>query len=340
MLFHTLEFFYPAFFFRLYQLHGQILVDDEWHAVHKILNFGYLGIFADFGMADHCIPFTLLYEFLLNNFWISEFLMHLPSIAAGLLALLIVPLWLRRVIGKRAALVTAFLLSISPLHVFYSRMARPYALSMLLSFIAVMAFYSWWTQTGKAWIVIYVITGVASVWCLLPALPFVAGPFLFALLHSASSRQLSRGIKRLVVPGISFLAGLLVLLLPPIISNSNIREKAGRETVTLTSLIGSCELFAGTSHLWLVAIMLLLTIAGVYLLIRKNFLFGLYAFILVWLQIVGFLVAEPLGSSLSILLNRYSIAVLPFVAALAAMPLAQETSISFHINIYIKQWRD
>ncbi|MCK5795013.1 MAG: hypothetical protein KAH12_09910, partial [Anaerolineales bacterium] len=97
MLFHTLEFFYPAFFFRLYQLHGQILVDDEWHAVHKILNFGYLGIFADFGMADHCIPFTLLYEFLLNNFWISEFLMHLPSIAAGLLALLIVPLWLRRV---------------------------------------------------------------------------------------------------------------------------------------------------------------------------------------------------------------------------------------------------
>ena len=35
-------------FFRLYQLPGQILVDDEWHAVHKILVSGYQGIVTGF----------------------------------------------------------------------------------------------------------------------------------------------------------------------------------------------------------------------------------------------------------------------------------------------------
>ena len=313
-------------FFRLYQLRGQILVDDEWHAVHMILGFGYRGIFTDFGMADHCIPFTLLYEFLLNNFWISEFLMRLPSIAAGFLALLIVPLLLRRVIGKRAALVTVCLLSISPLHVFYSRMARPYALSMLLSFIAVMAFYFWWTEKGKAWIYIYVITGAASVWCLLPALPFTAGPFLFALFHSAFRKELTQGIKKLLVPGLGFLAGLLALLLPPIMSKPGaIWEKAGQDTVTLQSLIGSCELFAGTFHLWLVVGLMLLSAGGFYILIRRNFLFGLYSLVLVCLQIAGFLIAGPVGSPMSILLNRYSIAVLPIFLAWVAMPFAQDT---------------
>ncbi|MFH1965688.1 MAG: glycosyltransferase family 39 protein, partial [Acidobacteriota bacterium] len=317
-------------FFRLYQSTEQILVDDEWHAVHKILMSDYWGIFTDFGMADHCIPFTLLYEFLLNKLWISELMMRLPSITAGFLALLVVPLLLRRIIGNKAAVVTACLLSISPLHVFYSRIARPYALSMLLSFIAVRAFYFWWTEKGKAWISVYVITGVSSVWCLLPALPFVAGPFLFAVLHSAFRKDLKHGVRRLLVPGISFIVGLLVLLLPPFMSKPGaIWEKAGRDTVTVQSLIGSCELFAGTSHLWLVVVMTLLSAAGVFILIRKNSLFGLYSLVLVWLQIIGFLIAGPLGSPMSILLNRYAIAVLPFILAWVALPLVQKTGIKW-----------
>ena len=123
-------------FFRFYQLPGQILVDDEWHAVHQIIAFGYPDIFNDFGTSDHCIPLSLFYEFLLNNLWISEFLLRLPAVAAGFLALLIIPLMLAKPLGTRAAMATACLLAISPLHVFYSRLARPYAISMLLSFIS------------------------------------------------------------------------------------------------------------------------------------------------------------------------------------------------------------
>ncbi len=317
-------------FFRLYQLPGQILLDDEWHAVHKIIVSNYWGIFTDFGLADHCIPFTLYFEFSRNNLWVSEFLMRLPSIISGFLALLVVPLLLRKLIGTRAAVVTACLLSISPLHVFYSRYARPYAFSMLLSFVAVMAFYYWWTEKRKAWIVLYVITGVLSAWSLLPALPFVAGPFLFAILHAAFGKELWHGIKRLLVPGLCFAAGLLVLILPPIMSKpAALLSKAGRDSVSLDSLKGTCQIFAGTFHIWLVIIMLFLFAAGLYFLSRENYLFGLYTFSLVWLQAAGFLIAGPVGSNVSMVFNRYSIAVLPFLLAWVAVAL---------VHKYRKKW--
>ena len=312
-------------FFRLYQLPGQILLDDEWHAVHKLIAADYWGIFLDFGWADHCIPFTLFYEFLRNNFWISELLMRAPSIIAGFLALLAVPLFLKKLIGTRAAVVTACLLGISPLHVFYSRYARPYAFSMLLSFVAVMAFYYWWTEKRKAGIVLYVITGVLSVWSLLPALPFVAGPFLFALLHAAIKKELWKGIKRLLVPGLCFAAGLTALILPPIISRpAALLSKAGQDAVSFQSLIGTLQIFAGSFHVWLVIIMLLLFAAGLYFLSRENYLFGLYTFFLVCLQAAGFLIARPTGSNVSMVFNRYSIAVLPFLLAWAAVALVHK----------------
>src|SRR5919109_356070 len=38
---------------RLYQLPGQILIDDEWHSVHKLLQAGYGDIATHFGFADY-----------------------------------------------------------------------------------------------------------------------------------------------------------------------------------------------------------------------------------------------------------------------------------------------
>jgi len=307
-------------FFRLYLFCGQILVDDEWHAVHKILVCGYREIFTDFGMADHCIPLSLFYEFLLNNLWISELTMRLPSMAAGFLALLVVPLMMARPLGAKAALVTASLLSISPLHIFYSRLARPYAISMLLSFIAVMAFYYWWSGKGRAWLGIYTGAGVLSVWFLLPSAPFVGAPFIFAILDGISRRETGEAFRRLLPPGILVSLGLMTVLLPPFLSKPEaLLEKAGRESVTLQSLSGSLELFSGTRHWWLIVLLVVLAGTGFRALFRKHRLFALYSLSVVILQLAGFLAAGPAGSSWSILLNRYTIAVLPFLLAWIAV---------------------
>jgi hypothetical protein len=43
---------------RLYQLSDQILVDDEWHALHALLAGGPLDIFLNFGALTTRLVFT------------------------------------------------------------------------------------------------------------------------------------------------------------------------------------------------------------------------------------------------------------------------------------------
>lgn len=53
---------------RLQQLSIQWLMDDEWHALHKLLSgAGYADIASSFGSADYSIPLTLLYRLLLGD---------------------------------------------------------------------------------------------------------------------------------------------------------------------------------------------------------------------------------------------------------------------------------
>ena len=51
-----------AFFLRAQQLGRQVIIDDEWHAIHKLLASGYGGILTSFGQVDHSIPLTLFYK--------------------------------------------------------------------------------------------------------------------------------------------------------------------------------------------------------------------------------------------------------------------------------------
>ena len=44
---------------RAWQLDIQILIDDEWHAIHKLLRSGPLDIATHLGYADYSIPLTL-----------------------------------------------------------------------------------------------------------------------------------------------------------------------------------------------------------------------------------------------------------------------------------------
>ena len=50
-----------ATWLRVHHLGHQVPVDDEWHAIHKLMTSSYGEIARSFGMADHSIPLTLLY---------------------------------------------------------------------------------------------------------------------------------------------------------------------------------------------------------------------------------------------------------------------------------------
>ena len=62
--------------------------------------------------------------------------MRWPMMLAGIATLVALPLYARRYLGAGTALFFSVLLAISPMLVFYSRMARPYALTLLLSLVA------------------------------------------------------------------------------------------------------------------------------------------------------------------------------------------------------------
>ena len=83
-----------------------------------------------------------IYDWMLAH-WLglSETAMRLPMLLSGLATLVLFPLFAARRFGYPVAALFAVLLAISPLLVLYSRMARPYAITLLLGWIAHAAFH-------------------------------------------------------------------------------------------------------------------------------------------------------------------------------------------------------
>src|SRR5207249_10578747 len=125
---------------RFDQLASQLLLEDEWHAVYRVVHESPAEIFRDFAHSDSSIPLTLLYALEARVPGLSELGMRAPLIVAGVATLILFPWYPARRIGAAEALVFAALLAISPLLYFYSRTARPYALPLLPAWIAPVAF--------------------------------------------------------------------------------------------------------------------------------------------------------------------------------------------------------
>src|SRR5438093_13553475 len=80
---------------RLDQIREQIVLDDEWHALHAILRFGYGRILTHFGWTDVCIPLAVYDKAVADTVGLSETWMRLPVLLAGIGSLLVLPLMLR-----------------------------------------------------------------------------------------------------------------------------------------------------------------------------------------------------------------------------------------------------
>ena len=240
-------------FLRVWQLGTQILLDDEWHAIHKLIASDYRHIATHFGLADYCIPLTLLYKFFALHGGLTELKMHALPLLAGV-ALLVVAFWLpRRWPEWPTRALWIALMAISPIMTYHSRTARPYAITTLLVFIAVIAFYE--AMRGgqrNRWAVLYVVCTALAGWFHLVTLPFTLAPFLFfgiVSLIEIAKRRAFRMLGFLVAIGIVTLALLVIALLPPFIGDwQAISGKTGTDSVTFESLYRTMLLCFGTAH--------------------------------------------------------------------------------------------
>lgn len=252
---------------RLDQFSTQLLIDDEWHAVHKLLAVGGAKeIFLSFGYADHSVPLTLLYWLQSSWFGLSEVGMRWPMMACGLLTLVFFPAHVMRVLGRREAVVFAWLLALSPMLVNYSRTARPYAMTLLLSYLAYWAFHEYLRRPkGTIYGVISGVCMVLASWLHPIIVFFLVAPFVVEGIEALRAAPLERWlrIRRLLVLGLPVAGGILALLLPTLLSDpAAVARKMGTHGIELDTFVGAWHLWTGASSPAVAMLFLVLAALG------------------------------------------------------------------------------
>jgi len=232
---------------RLDQFAVQVLLDDEWHAVHQVLNHGPASLYFQLGHADYGIPLALYDWALAQTIGLSETAMRLPMMLCGLATIVVFPLAVARRVGRAEALAFALLLATSPLLIAYSQIARPYAISVFLGWVAHRAFLRYWEGDGRAGVV-YALATAFTVWMHMVIAPFVLGPIAWAAWTTMRERGERRArLRRLAAVAMPTLAAIAALLGPPLFAQAEaITGKSGFVAPELNSLRGAYYLWSGT----------------------------------------------------------------------------------------------
>jgi hypothetical protein len=307
-------------YLRFTQLRAQVLVDDEWHAIHKLVQSDAAGIATSFGLADHSIPLTLYYRELALHGGLTEWQMHLPLLLSGIALLVVAPLLLLRSHASLPVRATwLLLLAISPLLVYLSRTARPYALTCVLAFSAVLAFRNWWYRAprGLAWATGYVMATALAAWLHLVTLPFTLLPFLYYglwAIRSPTASDIRKGLSRLAYVAVATAIPLAIALLPPVLgSMGQLSEKAGADLVTVDSAYRTALMLFGITSPWLLVVSGLLCGAGVVHWWRRDRDFVAYVTFLCVGTLVAIVSARPSWVHHPLVLARYLLPALPFM---------------------------
>ena len=260
-------------FLRWYQLDGQILLDDEWHAINKLLRADARDIATHFGLADYSIPLTLYFRFLYLHGGLTEWGMRLPMLLAGVGLLLAAPWLSRQFVSSSVRAVWVGLMALSPMMVYHSRTARPYAITTFLCVVAILAFHHWWRSHRRSgrWAALYIVATFLSGYLHLITLAFALTPFVFygvvALADCATkSRRLQglRELRDLALLGVATALPLAAALLPPLMTDwASLAAKAGTDSVTLHSGYRTLLICFGIADPWLLAIGIVLCAVGV-----------------------------------------------------------------------------
>ncbi len=300
-------------------IEGQVLADDELHSVHAALAMPVGEIFQTwtFDGADYGVPTTLIHRFAMDRGLVfSELTFRAVSLAAGLVAIVLIPWLAAPRLGHRGAIGLSWLLAISPMLATYSQIARPYMLATLLLSCAVLLFDRWLRERSRSTAVACAFAASLAIYSHLATAPAVAGLFLFGAMRLGPHPSAARPLLGLVAA-----TGLLVgaLLLPAweslvsIITTTRDGQPPSASAwfsvlrLQVGSLSGAGFIVAG-----------LVAIRGVHVLWKRERVFVTALASVIAAQLAGLVLLAPDRLEEAVVLNRYVLVVLP----LALMPLA------------------
>lgn len=313
---------------RWYQAGIQVLIDDEWHAIHMALRSGFIGIFTHFGHADHSIPMTVYFRWLYDRDMLSEWSMRLPMLIASSALLVIAPLLLRDLATYSTRALWTILLALSPLMVYLGKTARPYALTSFFTFVSIIAFYRWWkTQSGwRIWAISYVIATFIAGYLHPLTLVFTLSPFIYygvstlrdlcvPLKHYDSMYALGRLLRLGIVTALL----LGIALLPPfMVDAASLVSKAGTDTVTIESIWRTALMLFGISNPWLGILFILMLSLGGYSLWRCDRGFTGYIGLVIFVGVTVIALVRPAWIQHPLVYARYVLPILPFLLLFVA----------------------
>lgn len=304
---------------RIRGLGSQIVIDDEWHALHKLMRADMLDIITHLDYADYSIPVTVYFRWLQDTVGITEWNMHAPMLLAGIALIALGP-WLARAWAAAPARAAwAVLLALSPLLVYFSRTARPYSLTVLAATIAIVAFERWYRGDRRRgdWGAAYVAATFAGGYLHMTSLAFTLMPFIyFGLL---AYRRDHDGRRRLVRMAAVTALPLALVLAPPVINDwFMFTAKAGVDSVTVASSYRTLLMLAGSAHVAVAAVLVFCAIVGGHRWWRRDPVRAGYVFAVAAGGTLAVVAARPNWVMHPLVLARYLAPVLPLFLLLAA----------------------
>lgn len=317
-----------AFALRMYRLDAQALWWDESLSVYRATRE--LGaVLANTILIQNVVTvdtlpqlYFVFLNLLVRAFGISEFALRFFSVMANVATMPLIYALARRWFSKAIALITAGLAALSPFYIWYAQEARPYALVLFFSTLAVYALtrafpilrFSFY---NLHWCAVYVFATIASLYThyySIFLLPFHAILIVVLIWQRASWRERAW----ILLPAIPFAS--ITFLLPQIRASAAGNVETGPYFVSLEIILRDLlnSFSVGVTMnladaLWIDGVMLILFIAGISIVNPKsqiaNLKFGilLLAYLLVPVIAVLFLsYFRPLYQN-----SRYLIAISP-----------------------------
>lgn len=323
-----------AAYLRLWSLGAQVIIDDEWHALNKLTSAGYGEILRSFGHADHSIPLTIYYKLLSDTIGLAEWGMRMPQLLFGLATVIVVPVLFRAWTTRAERLAAGALIAVSPLLVYYSRLARPYAITTLLCVIAAVCFYRWWRSGGAkpalaqglAPGLAYGSSTVLAAWLHPVSLAYTLAPFVWAgvpaLARLARQRDAS-AIGRLMVLGVAVLVPLAAVLGPPLWHDlASLKVKAGADYPAWETLVVAWELAAGSGNGAVSLAVMGLAVFGAWRLYRRDAGFWFYQVVLAAVALLMVMISGAEWLHHGLVFARYLSPVHPVMLVCVAVGLS------------------
>ncbi|MEE8349270.1 MAG: hypothetical protein V3R94_06860 [Acidobacteriota bacterium] len=263
---------------RLWMLDSQLLVDDEWHGVNFVSGRSLAYVFTHHGQGANSIPMNVWRWVLLHSVGWSETWLRLPSIIAGIASMILFPLLVKTVFDRSQTLTFAFLLTLSPCLIFYSRMSRPYAMVAFLGFTSLVSFYVWIVGARRRGAVIYCVTGALAVWFHPYALIIVTVAPVAALGLKWLSERWGVGTEvdrwprtvHIILVGAMAMLSAAALLLPAHLNRLWWMEVDAGEQLTWATITRYASLLSGTSNLPLILAFVFFVGTGMCFLSRRK----------------------------------------------------------------------